>query len=227
MKIVIVLHFYGSRTIWSYDTCLQNEDPRPHEFLTRLTSWSCKQTSYMLYWHSSLQDIVVVPYLIFLYLSVHSTFLSLLSCFTLSLSVSMTMFSTFEHSIDFIYDNVIQKKKEDCSVAQQLGVTCLAGYAAGAFGTLISNPADNIVSSLYNKNAENVLQVVLLNEVFRWSNPSTLSKGYNCIHSDIFFFRLWRILGLLICLLGVFLFELHLWGLLWHCSGSFTTPLKF
>lgn len=75
-----------------------------------------------------------------------------------NLPFSMTMFSTFEHSIDFIYDNIIQKKKEDCSVAQQLGVTCLAGYAAGAFGTLISNPADNIVSSLYNKNAENVLQ---------------------------------------------------------------------
>lgn len=48
-------------------------------------------------------------------------------------------------------------------MAQQLGVTCLAGYAAGAFGTLISNPADNIVSSLYNKKAENVLQVVILN----------------------------------------------------------------
>ncbi|XP_057965853.1 mitochondrial phosphate carrier protein 1, mitochondrial isoform X3 [Malania oleifera] len=51
-------------------------------------------------------------------------------------------------------------KKEDCSRAQQLGVTCLAGYAAGAFGTLISNPADNIVSLLYNKKAENVLQAV-------------------------------------------------------------------
>ncbi|RVW48372.1 Mitochondrial phosphate carrier protein 1, mitochondrial [Vitis vinifera] len=100
-----------------------------------------------------------------------------------NLPFSMTMFSTFEHSIDFIYDNVIQKKKEDCSVAQQLGVTCLAGYAAGAFGTLISNPADNIVSSLYNKNAENVLQAV-------------------------------KNIGFANCLLGVFLFELHLWGLL-------------
>ena len=74
----------------------------------------------------------------------------------------MTMFATFEHSIDFIYNNIIQRKKEDCSVAQQLGVTCLAGYAAGAFGTLISNPADNIVSSLYNKKAANVLQVAIL-----------------------------------------------------------------
>lgn len=71
------------------------------------------------------------------------------------------MFSTFEHSVDLIYGNIIQKRKEDCSRIQQLGVTCLAGYAAGAVGTIISNPADNIVTSLYNKKAENVLQVGL------------------------------------------------------------------
>ncbi|XP_057965854.1 mitochondrial phosphate carrier protein 1, mitochondrial isoform X4 [Malania oleifera] len=75
-----------------------------------------------------------------------------------NLPFSMIMFSTFEHSVDLTYRNIIQRKKEDCSRAQQLGVTCLAGYAAGAFGTLISNPADNIVSLLYNKKAENVLQ---------------------------------------------------------------------
>ncbi|XP_059654130.1 mitochondrial phosphate carrier protein 1, mitochondrial-like [Cornus florida] len=73
---------------------------------------------------------------------------------------SMIMFSTFEHSVDMIYRNVIQKRKEDCSRAQQLGVTCLAGYTAGAVGTIISNPADNIVSSLYNKKAETVLQAM-------------------------------------------------------------------
>lgn len=73
---------------------------------------------------------------------------------------SMIMFSTFEHSVEMIYRNIIQRRKEDCSRAQQLGVTCLAGYAAGAIGTVISNPADNIVSSLYNKQAENVMQAV-------------------------------------------------------------------
>lgn len=79
--------------------------------------------------------------------------------FYLSLTVSMIMFSTFEHSVNFIYQNIIQRRKEDCSRTQQLGVTCLAGYTAGAFGTFVSNPADNIVSSLYNKKADNVLQV--------------------------------------------------------------------
>lgn len=61
--------------------------------------------------------------------------------------------------MDLIYRDIIQRKKEDCSRVQQLGVTCLAGYVAGAVGTVISNPADNIVSSLYNKKAENMLQV--------------------------------------------------------------------
>lgn len=76
-------------------------------------------------------------------------------------TVSMVMFSTFEHSVDLMYRQVL-KRREECSRAQQLGVTCLAGYAAGAVGTVISNPADNIVASLYNRKAENVLQVSVL-----------------------------------------------------------------
>ncbi|KAE8708579.1 Mitochondrial phosphate carrier protein 1 [Hibiscus syriacus] len=77
-----------------------------------------------------------------------------------NLPFSMIMFSTFEHSVDFIYGSIVKQRKEDCSRAQQLGVTCLAGYAAGAVGTVVSNPADVVVSSLYNKKAENVLQAV-------------------------------------------------------------------
>lgn len=77
-----------------------------------------------------------------------------------NLPFSMIMFSTFEHSVDFLYHKIIQSRKEDCSRAQQLGVTCLAGYTAGAVSTVISNPADNIVSCLYNKQAENVMQAV-------------------------------------------------------------------
>ncbi|XP_077231274.1 phosphate transporter 3;3 [Tasmannia lanceolata] len=77
-----------------------------------------------------------------------------------NLPFSIFMFSTFEHSADFMYRDVIQRRKDDCSIAQQLGVTCLAGYVSGAIGTVISNPADNIVSALYNKKADNVLQAV-------------------------------------------------------------------
>jgi solute carrier family 25 (mitochondrial phosphate transporter), member 3 len=73
--------------------------------------------------------------------------------------VSMLMFSTFEHTVDFLYHKVIHKKKEDCSIIQQLGATCLAGYTSGAVGTIVSNPADNIVTSLYNKKTDNIIHV--------------------------------------------------------------------
>ncbi|CAA2968580.1 mitochondrial phosphate carrier 1, mitochondrial [Olea europaea subsp. europaea] len=41
----------------------------------------------------------------------------------------------------------------------------LAGYAVGAVGTIISNPADNIVSSVYNKKSETVKQALHLSEI--------------------------------------------------------------
>ncbi|XP_012065430.1 mitochondrial phosphate carrier protein 1, mitochondrial [Jatropha curcas] len=77
-----------------------------------------------------------------------------------NLPFSMVMFSTFEHSVDFLYRTVVQRRKEECSKAQQLGVTCLAGYAAGSVGSFISNPADNIVACLYNKKADSLILAV-------------------------------------------------------------------
>ncbi|KAK1327155.1 hypothetical protein QJS10_CPA01g00229 [Acorus calamus] len=77
-----------------------------------------------------------------------------------NLPFSIIMFSTFEHSVDLLYHKLIQKRKEECSRTQQLGVTCIAGYTSGTIGTIISNPADNIVSSLYNNKADSVWQAV-------------------------------------------------------------------
>lgn len=73
----------------------------------------------------------------------------------------MIMFTTFEYSVDFIYGKIIQTRKEDCSRVQQLSVSCIAGFTASAVGTVVSNPADIIVSSLYNKKAETMMQVML------------------------------------------------------------------
>lgn len=102
----------------------------------------------------------------------------------------MIMFTTFEHSVDLIYGDIIQKRKEDCSRAQQLGVTCLAGYAAGAVGTVISNPADNIVSSIYNKKADTVMQVqVMPSELFFGLSQLGADECVNHICFDLQSFR--------------------------------------
>lgn len=62
--------------------------------------------------------------------------------------------------MDILYRDVIRKQREDCSRVQQLGVTCIAAYASGAIGTVVSNPADNIISTLYIKKADSILQVL-------------------------------------------------------------------
>lgn len=77
-----------------------------------------------------------------------------------NLPFAMMMFSTFEHTVDFLYQNVVQKQKAECSIMQQLGVTCTAGYMSGTVGTVLATPADNIVSCLYNNKANTIIQAV-------------------------------------------------------------------
>lgn len=69
------------------------------------------------------------------------------------------MFSTFEHSVDFLYTKVLQRPKNDCSRIQQLGVTCVAGYMSGVTGTFISNPADNLITAINNDKGLTIVQV--------------------------------------------------------------------
>ncbi|KAG0614413.1 hypothetical protein M758_6G174700 [Ceratodon purpureus] len=71
---------------------------------------------------------------------------------------AMLMFSTFEHSVDFLYNKVLQRPKNDCSRVQQLGVTCAAGYMSGVTGTLISNPADNLITAINNEKGLTMVQ---------------------------------------------------------------------
>jgi len=114
-----------------------------------------------------------------------------------NLPFSMLMFSTFEHTVDFLYQKVIQKRKEDCSTIQQLGATCLAGYISGAVGTVVSNPADNIVSSLYNKKAENIIHAVKsigLRNLFTRSLPIRITLVGPVITMQWFFYDTIKIL---------------------------------
>ncbi|KAL9272110.1 Mitochondrial phosphate carrier protein 1, mitochondrial-like protein [Drosera capensis] len=77
-----------------------------------------------------------------------------------NLPFAMVMFSTFEHTVDLVYHNMIQRRKEDCSKVQQLTVSFLAGYIAGSVGVVVSNPADNVVSSLYDNQASTIPQAL-------------------------------------------------------------------
>ncbi|KAK7257598.1 hypothetical protein RIF29_31674 [Crotalaria pallida] len=112
--------------------------------------------------------------------------------------ISMVMFSTFEHSVDFLYSNVVKRKKEDCSKVQQLGVTSLAGYAAGSVGSFVSNPADNVVSALYNKKADSLLLAIRkigLANLFTRSLPIRMLLVGPSITLQWFFYDTIKILG--------------------------------
>ncbi|CAK9869771.1 unnamed protein product [Sphagnum jensenii] len=82
----------------------------------------------------------------------------LLPLWARNLPFAMLMFTSFEHSVNFIYGHVLNRHKSECSLGTQLGVTCMAGYMSGVAGTIISNPADNILTALYNNKGSTSLQ---------------------------------------------------------------------
>ncbi|KAI5683867.1 hypothetical protein M9H77_05095 [Catharanthus roseus] len=111
----------------------------------------------------------------------------------------MVMFSTFEHSVDLLHRKIMQRRKEDCSKVQQLGVTCLAG----SVGSIISNPADNIVASLNNKKANSLKQVISINDILAYhSSQMQILSFHPLLPTE--YPRLSGELGLLICLQEVF-----------------------
>lgn len=60
---------------------------------------------------------------------------------------TMANFFTFEHSAKFIYRNVVGvQSKKDCSASTQLFVTFGAGYVSGIVASVVSHPADSIIS---------------------------------------------------------------------------------
>ena len=56
--------------------------------------------------------------------------------------------------MQFFYDNVFTKGKENYNKATQLSVTFASGYLDGIFCAIVSHPADTIVSKLYSKGSE-------------------------------------------------------------------------
>jgi solute carrier family 25 phosphate transporter 3 len=61
---------------------------------------------------------------------------------------TMMKFACFENTVEALYKYVVPKTKAECSKQEQLGVSFVAGYIAGIFCAVVSQPADNLVSKL-------------------------------------------------------------------------------
>ena len=61
---------------------------------------------------------------------------------------TMMKFACFENTVEALYKYVVPKPKSECSKNEQLGVSFVAGYIAGIFCAVVSQPADNLVSKL-------------------------------------------------------------------------------
>merc|ERR1711884_808452 len=61
---------------------------------------------------------------------------------------TMMKFACFEKTVEALYQYVVPKPRAECSKAEQLVVTFVAGYIAGVFCAIVSHPADVIVSKL-------------------------------------------------------------------------------
>ncbi|KAI9592146.1 mitochondrial carrier domain-containing protein [Syncephalis fuscata] len=63
---------------------------------------------------------------------------------------TMMKFASFESIVEAIYKNFLSRPKDEYNKGQQLGVSFLAGYAAGVLCAIVSHPADTLVSKLNN-----------------------------------------------------------------------------
>lgn len=61
---------------------------------------------------------------------------------------TMMKFGAFENVVQLLYSNVVPKPKAECNKTEQIGVSFAAGYIAGIFCAVVSQPADNLVSKL-------------------------------------------------------------------------------
>ena len=59
---------------------------------------------------------------------------------------SMIKFTCFERSLEELYQEVVERPRDECSKSEQLGVTFTAGFTAGLLCAVVSQPADAIVS---------------------------------------------------------------------------------
>ena len=68
-------------------------------------------------------------------------------------------FACFERTVEALYLYVVPKPRADCSKAEQLIVTFVAGYIAGVFCAIVSHPADTIVSKLNQEKGAGISKI--------------------------------------------------------------------
>lgn len=73
---------------------------------------------------------------------------------------TMMKFASFETIVELLYKNVIPTPKDQCSNPFQLGVSFTGGYIAGVLCSIVSHPADNLVSFLNNTKGATVADAV-------------------------------------------------------------------
>merc|ERR1712035_107074 len=73
---------------------------------------------------------------------------------------TMMKFACFEKTVVALYEYVVPKPRNECSKAEQLVVTFVAGYIAGVFCAIVSHPADSVVSVLNKEKGSTAVQVL-------------------------------------------------------------------
>lgn len=119
---------------------------------------------------------------------------------------TIVKFVAFEWFVQFFYDNIFTKGKENYGKPTQLGITFASGYLAGIFCAIISHPADTILSKLVARGNEP-------------NQPATLGGKVGKIYSEIGFKGLWAGLMTRIIMIGT------LTGLQWWIYDTFKTAV--
>ena len=99
--------------------CMYSEVFLTYTLLASMLAYCNWKFSWLKLWYEDILIIVSST-------SQHACITLIYVCLIFVLAVSIVMFLTFEHSVDLIYSNIMQRRKVDCSTTQQLGVTCLA-----------------------------------------------------------------------------------------------------
>ncbi|ELW71323.1 Phosphate carrier protein, mitochondrial [Tupaia chinensis] len=73
---------------------------------------------------------------------------------------TMMKFACFERTVEALYRFVVPKPGSECTKAEQLVVTFVAGYIAGVSCAIVSHPADSVASVLNKEKGSSASQVL-------------------------------------------------------------------